>query len=305
MLKICSGREHQSGTEEDEIEAEIEVDPKDASQDEGLGEQPSLDPDMAGLVLSTLSRSSSTLFGLIETGKGPAQVGLAENLFFSARRAFATDKNFFISREQADHALQQIKPTGLLNDARGSVCAANLVALLRLFTSIRHKDIALRPVLDNLVLLFPDMFDARLDLSAEDINKILDLAFRIRACCLAGKIREHKGNDPFLLAAEVFCGEAEGTAAEARKLLLDGTNHTVVMVDNALSAQYFGEHMKVLCSYLAKGAKAQVLRGLEGEYELGTLLDDLEAWTKTVFREVSDTTSQPIVRISEVIRGKE
>ncbi|KAI0130075.1 hypothetical protein BJ170DRAFT_299620 [Xylariales sp. AK1849] len=223
-----------------------------------------------------------------------AKLKFLEGLYIynSTRRFFARDEEPFITEWSSYDGLPDIEAT-VVAKTRKIIGSANLVSLRKLVVQVKHEKMQAHFVLENLDEFFPQIFHIGQDHEMDHVDTIYDLAFRIRCCYLAERIKHSENIAPFILAAELFCSqESPKLVRQAKEMLPKGPFESIGMLnvneeDHGLTQKHW-VRMRVLCSRLTHKDRAEILKDLEGAYPLKDLLDDLNKWALAATRNMKE-----------------
>ncbi|KAK8099381.1 uncharacterized protein PG998_012622 [Apiospora kogelbergensis] len=198
------------------------------------------------------------------------------------RTIFLRDGELFIDVMRFHRALKDKEDQDFANNAYHTICTSNLVTLLKFLLDKPHDPQRQQEIVDKVASHFPWVFDFSASSEDEDeVARQTNLAFSLRCCYLASRIRQEVSNDPYVLAAQVFCEDKVEWRKAAREAISQGPYKPLISPQiPGLSTEAYKARMRELDSYLSEKKRERTESRMEAAYPVEQLVKDLEVWVE-------------------------
>ncbi|KAI1417139.1 hypothetical protein F5Y13DRAFT_202700 [Hypoxylon sp. FL1857] len=198
----------------------------------------------------------------------------------------------------ADISATFIKPVSLSQDyepevrakIQVAICSGNIVSLLAFMVDVKLGEKGLLPVLEQLDDGFPTLFNAHLQTDDTDIERYLDLAFRIRWRCLVESLASNPPVEPLKLAASIFCTRPERDLRTPREALTEGPYRQLAGIDINQDDVFYDNYrarIQELVPKLSSDDRLKLHASLDQHCPQERILNDLKSWALGLYRQLN------------------
>ncbi|KAI0894477.1 hypothetical protein F4806DRAFT_498258 [Annulohypoxylon nitens] len=262
--------------------------------------------DMLDFDIPKLTRWSDKLYGILSSlgGNQPdidgrAKLNSYRKSYNHARLPFMNGNTPFIKHVNPPEEYDE----GVRSKIHIAICSGNLVSLLILLFDIESEKKNSHTILKHLDGTFPASFVSRPQVDSGDVEKIFDLAFRIRCCRLIelldsdDSITSPEGYLTF--ATTIFCRESIDGADQAREALDQGPYKPLAGMEISEGTEFYRPYCERIREFFSKIVLNDIPEfhaSLDSKFTQESIFNDIKSWALEMYLRLNGLADRNKIR---------
>lgn len=262
--------------------------------------------DMLDFDIPKLTRWSDKLYGILSSlgGNQPdidgrAKLNSYRKSYNHARLPFTNGNTPFIKHVNLPEEYDE----GVRSKIHIAICSGNLVSLLILLFDIESEKKNSHTILKHLDGTFPASFVSRPQVDSGDVEKIFDLAFRIRCCRLIelldsdDSITSPEGYLTF--ATTIFCRESIDGADQAREALDQGPYKPLAGMEISEGTEFYRPYCERIREFFSKIVLNDIPEfhaSLDSKFTEESIFNNIKSWALEMYLRLNGLADRNKIR---------